>query len=80
MNNCWKQKKNYLWKLIKKLSDEYGGDDLDELKDYARDMIKKYADNLEVCIVCFEWQLEAKCGRNPLRNFGADLKPFMGSK
>jgi hypothetical protein len=59
----WRQKRNYLCKLIKQVSDENGGDDVNWLREYARDMINKYADNLDVVVACFESLIrkEARC-------------------
>lgn len=54
----WKEKKNHLCKLIKKLSDKEGGDDREWLKEYAIDLIKKYTDNLEEPILACEKLLE----------------------
>lgn len=54
MKASWKAKRNYLCRLIKQVSDECGGDDKEWLREYARDMIKKYAEDLDVPIACFE--------------------------
>ncbi len=63
MAKSWRAKRDYLCKLIKQVSDENGGDDVEWLREYARDMINKYADNLDVAIECFESLVrkEAKC-------------------
>lgn len=63
MKISWKERKNYLCKLIKKVSDEYGGDDSEWLREYAKEMINRYRDNLEVPIGCFERlaDTEVKC-------------------
>jgi hypothetical protein len=52
--NSWKEKRDYLCKLIKKVSDEHGGDDIEWLREYAKDVIKKYSNDLDVAIVAFE--------------------------
>lgn len=52
--NSWREKRDYLCKLIKIVSDEHGGDDLDWLREYARDVIKKYSNDLDIAIVAFE--------------------------
>ena len=54
MSLSWKAKRNHLWKLIKHVSERNGGDDQEWLRDYAKEVIKKYADNLDVAIACFE--------------------------
>lgn len=54
MEKSWKVKKDYLIKLIKKVSDENGGDEEEWLKEYVRDMIKKYTDSLDILIWTFE--------------------------
>lgn len=50
----WKEKRAYLIKLIKKLSDISGQDDLEWLKLYMQDVIDGYNENLDVAIACFE--------------------------
>jgi hypothetical protein len=50
----WKEKRDHLAKLIKKLSDKAGGDDPQWLKEYGLDLINKYTDNLEVPIAACE--------------------------
>lgn len=64
----WRSRRDYLCRLIKKVSEENGGDDREWLKDYAKDVIKKYAEDLEVPIRCFESLVrkEAKCVIEPL--------------
>ncbi len=52
--NSWNGKRNYLVGLIKKVSDQNGGDDLEWLRDYAKEVINKYSSDLEVAIRCFE--------------------------
>ena len=54
MKISWKERKNHLCKLIKKVSDKYGGDDTEWLREYAKEMINRYRDKLEVPIDCFE--------------------------
>ncbi len=50
----WKDKKNHLYALIKSISDHYGGDDTDWLRDYARDMVETNKEDLDKAILCFE--------------------------
>ncbi len=49
----WKENRNLLVKLIKKLSDLYGGSDLDDLKVYAKEVINSHENDLEIPIACF---------------------------
>jgi hypothetical protein len=50
----WKQKRDKLCKAIKAVSDQHGGDDLDWLKDYCREVIEAYQADLDGAIACFE--------------------------
>jgi len=54
MKISWKERKNYLCKLIKQVSDENGGDEEEWLREYAREMVNKYRDDLETPIACFD--------------------------
>lgn len=70
MNNIsWQQKKNELKQLIKLISDQYGGDEIEWLKKYAKDIISKYANELDVPIRCFESliRMDAKKCKTELR-------------
>lgn len=51
--SSWKGKKEILCKLIKKLSDAYGGDDIEWLREYARDVCWDYNEKLDEAIACF---------------------------
>ncbi|HJY22036.1 MAG TPA: hypothetical protein VJ279_04075 [Hanamia sp.] len=44
-------KRNELWTLIKKVSNHYGGDDLDELKAFAKGVVENYT--LDEALACF---------------------------
>lgn len=50
----WKAKRNQLYTLIKKVSDQYGGDDPAFLRDYAGDIVFDHSENLDVPIRCFQ--------------------------
>jgi hypothetical protein len=50
----YKQKSESLYKLIKKVSDSYGGDDILWLREYARDVIKNNAGDIDRAILCFK--------------------------
>jgi hypothetical protein len=54
MANSWREKRNHLERLIRKVSEMYGGDDSKFLEDYVKDVINEYGDNLDVAIDCFE--------------------------
>ena len=75
----WKEKANYLLKLIKKLSDQHGGDEEIFLKEYGNEVIKKYAAELEVAIECFEELIgkEAKCVIESQRGTCGATKTYM---
>jgi|GEM_PF-1545193 hypothetical protein len=67
MKQTWKGQRDYLCSLIKKLSDAYGGDDREWLRDYAREVVRKYATHLQDAIDCFE-SLIPKYGWKPYGN------------
>ncbi len=50
----WKDKKEKLCFLIKEVSDFYGGDDIEFLREYCKAKIDEYKDNLDIIIDCFE--------------------------
>jgi hypothetical protein len=50
----WREQADKLSKLIKKVSDQYGGDDADFLETYTAEIIAKYRTNLQEPIACFE--------------------------
>ena len=55
----WIARKNYLCILIKKVSDLCGGDDVDFLRKYCKEVIEAYKDDLiEEAIGCYEEQVE----------------------
>lgn len=54
MNTSWKDQKTKLCTLIKDLSDVYGGDDREWLKEYTQEIMNKYKTNLSTPIACFE--------------------------
>ncbi len=43
-----------LFSLIKRLSDFYGGDDIDFLHEYCEDVLARYDSDLKIAITCFE--------------------------
>lgn len=54
MNDAlWIANKNVLCGLIKKVSDAYGGDDVEWLREYARDVVEAHKENLQSAIICF---------------------------
>ncbi len=50
----WKEKRNRLCNLIKKVSDENGRDDLEWLKAYCVEIIQVYKERLDVPILAFQ--------------------------
>lgn len=58
MNHAlWITKKNQICILIKKISDHYGGDDIEWLRDYCKDVIGKNKDHIQALLDgC--WDLE----------------------
>lgn len=53
----WKEKRDELVELIKKVSDMYGGDDPSWLKSYTQEVIGKNRYNLESAICDFKMEL-----------------------
>lgn len=54
MVTSWIEKRNRIAKLIKLLSDCYGGDDPEFLREYFFEIIDKNKDNLQFPLDCFE--------------------------
>jgi len=50
----WKDKKNKICLLIKQISDHHGGDDVNWLREYAKEVIDKNKHDLEFALECFE--------------------------
>jgi hypothetical protein len=48
MINSWKEQKNYFCKLVKEISDHYGGDDKEWLREYCGELINFYKTDLGV--------------------------------
>jgi hypothetical protein len=60
MNHAlWIAKKNEICNLIKKISDHYGGDDIEWLREYAKEVIAENRDDIQKALDCF-WDLEAQ--------------------
>ena len=55
----WKEKRRRIFEKIKKISDHYGRDDIEWLREYAKCVINTYKDELEVALKCFD-DLEAQ--------------------
>ena len=50
----WIARKNYLCTLIKKVSDAHGGDEIEWLRDYCREVLEDHpGDKIEKAILCF---------------------------
>lgn len=54
INESYKDKQKKLYSLIKKVSDKNGGDDIEWLKDYAKDVFNEWSHDLDKSIKCFE--------------------------
>ena len=54
MEESWKNKKNTLCKLIKRISDLHGGDDLAWLTAYAKQVLRDWANHLDSALICFQ--------------------------
>lgn len=50
----WKDQKIYLCGIIKQVSDYYGGDDVEWLRDYAKLVIEQHKDDFSKIIGCLE--------------------------
>lgn len=48
----WKDKRNEIYLLVKKISDYYGGDELGWLRKYCSDIILTNKDNLDIPLTC----------------------------
>lgn len=48
----WIAKKNQCCALIKKISDHYGGDDIEWLREYCKDIIQKNKDDIQKLLSC----------------------------
>lgn len=54
MRYSWQDQRRRLFTMIKKVSDLHGGDDVEWLREYAKDVIKIYSNDLQTAINCFE--------------------------
>lgn len=50
----WKEKKDELCRTIKRVSDAWGGDDIEWLRDYARQVVVQNQDSLDAALGAFE--------------------------
>lgn len=53
-SGVWIAKKNELCAEIKMLSDMFGGDDIDWLREYCKDVISSHKSDLDTAIKCFK--------------------------
>jgi hypothetical protein len=58
MGKSWMTKRKELQELIRKVSDKYGGDDVEFLKEYTQDVLNDCAADYDRAIRCFESLLE----------------------
>lgn len=49
----WIAKKNEICSLIKQISDTYGGDEIEFLREYAKGIINDYQNDLDMPLDCF---------------------------
>lgn len=55
----WISRKNYLCSLIKKVSDGFGGDDIEFLRQHCSEVIARHSDDkIEDAIACYEDMVE----------------------
>lgn len=50
----WKDQKLYLYQMIKQVSDFYGSDDAEWIRNYAKLVIEEHKDDFSRAIICFE--------------------------
>lgn len=62
----WIAKKNQCCVLIKKISDHYGGDDVQWLRDYCKEVVEKNKDDIQKLLDCC-WDLESQLKWLPRR-------------
>ena len=65
-HGLWIAKKNQLGTLIKKISDSYGGDDINWLRNYCIDVIEAYREDIQMALDCF-LDIESKLKYIPRR-------------
>lgn len=72
-NQSWKEQKDEICTLIQAISRHYGGDDIEWLRDYAKEVIATHKDDLSVALICFQG-LYAQCVYKPVMSFnGKDV-------
>lgn len=55
----WIARKNHFCCLVKKVSEKYGGDDIEFLRQYCREVLEEYpAEKIEEAITCYEEMVE----------------------
>jgi hypothetical protein len=63
MMQTWKEKRNRIYILVKKISNAYGGDDVEWLREYCREVVETNKHDLDKALNCFldiEKQLKYK--------------------
>lgn len=50
----WIAKKQQLFHLVKRVSDAYGGDEVEWLREYAKELVETNKEDLQQAINCFE--------------------------
>jgi len=55
----WIARKNYLFTLIKKVSDGHGGDDIEFIGQHCKEVIEAHSDEkIEAAIACYQEMVE----------------------
>lgn len=57
--SIWLIKKNQIFVIIKKISDHYGGDDVQWLREYCRELIDSNKDDIQN-LLNYYWEFEQK--------------------
>lgn len=50
----WKDKKDEICKIIKQISDHYGGDDIHELREYCKEIIQNNINDFDGLLKCVQ--------------------------
>lgn len=53
-HRSWKEQKYEIFKIIKQISDHYGGDDIDDLREYCKEIIQKNINDFDVLLKCVQ--------------------------
>lgn len=56
----WKEQRDEIYTLIQAISDHYGGDDIEWLRGYVKNIIQAHKDDLSTTLDCFQ-ELKKQC-------------------